>query len=83
MAIRERFKTDYPGVFYIIGLSHDKKKEEKIYYIRFRKDGKETEEKAGRQFKDNMTPAKANALRSEKIKGATLTVNDRPNGASP
>ena len=45
----------------------------KIYYIRFRKDGKETEEKAGRQFQDNMTPAKANTLRAEKIKGAKLT----------
>ncbi len=73
MAIKERFKTDYPGVFYIIGQSHDKKREEKIYYIRFRRDGKETEEKAGRQFLDNMTPARANTLRSEKIKGAKLT----------
>ena len=73
MAIRERFKTDYPGVFYIIGQSQVNNKEEKIYYIRFRKDGKETEEKAGRQFKDNMTPAKANTLRSEKMKGVKLT----------
>ena len=73
MAIRERFKTDYPGVFYIIGQSQVSNKEEKIYYIRFRKDGKETEEKAGRQFQDNMTPAKANTLRAEKIKGAKLT----------
>ena len=73
MAIRERFKTDYPGVFYIIGQSLVTNKEEKIYYIRFRKDGKETEEKAGRQFQDNMTPAKANTLRAEKIKGAKLT----------
>ncbi len=73
MAIRERFKTDYPGVFYIIGQSQIKNKPEKIYYIRFRKNGKETEEKAGRQFQDNMTPAKANTLRAEKIKGAKLT----------
>ena len=73
MAIKERFKTDYPGVFYIIGQSQVTNKEEKIYYIRFRKDGKETEEKAGRQFQDNMTPAKANTLRAEKIKGSKLT----------
>ncbi len=73
MAIKERFKTDYPGVFYIIGTSSLNGKDEKIYYIRFRKDGKETEEKAGRQFQDNMTPAKANTLRAEKIKGAKLT----------
>lgn len=73
MAIKERFKTDYPGVFYIIGQSNGTNKPEKIYYIRFRKDGKETEEKAGRQFQDNMTPAKANTLRAEKIKGAKLT----------
>ncbi len=73
MAIRERFKTNYPGVFYIIGISPLNGKDEKIYYIRFRKNGKETEEKAGRQFQDNMTPARANTLRSEKIKGAKLT----------
>ncbi|MDD5757979.1 MAG: site-specific integrase [Desulfobulbaceae bacterium] len=73
MAAKQRFKTDYPGVFYILGESQVSKKAEKIYYIRFRKDGKETEEKAGRQFQDNMTPAKANTLRAEKIKGAKLT----------
>ena len=73
MAIRERFKTNYPGVFYIIGISPLNGKDEKIYYIRFRKGGKETEEKAGRQFQDNMTPARANTLRAEKIKGAKLT----------
>ncbi|TKB12258.1 site-specific integrase [Desulforhopalus sp. IMCC35007] len=73
MAIKERFKTNYPGVFYIIGQSLIKNKPEKIYYIRFRKDGRETEEKAGRQFQDNMTPAKANTLRAEKINGTKLT----------
>lgn len=77
MATMERFRTDYPGVFYIIGKSQVTNKEEKIYYIRFRKDGKETEEKAGRQFQDNMTPAKANTLRAEKIKGAKLTNQGR------
>lgn len=77
MAARERFKTVYPGVFYIIGKSNTTGKDEKIYYIRFRKDGKETEEKAGRQFQDNMTPAKANTLRAEKIKGTKLTNQGR------
>jgi len=73
MAAKQRFKTNYPGVFYIIGQSKLTSKEEKIYYIRFRKDGKETEEKAGWQFQDNMTPAKASTLRAEKIRGVKLT----------
>ena len=39
-------------------------KEEKIYYIYYRKKGKVITEKAGRQFKDAMTPAKASNIRS-------------------
>lgn len=68
MPAQKRYKTRYPGVYYIVGKSVTSNKKEKIYYIMFRKDGKQIHEKAGRQEKDDMTPAKAANLRAEKIK---------------
>lgn len=65
----KRMKTNYPGVFYIEGTSPATGKPEKIYYIRYRKAGKMIEEKAGRQFQDDMTPAKAAMLRAERVQG--------------
>ncbi len=69
----KRIKTNYPGVFYIEGTSPITGKPGKIFYIRYRKDGKLIEEKAGRQFQDDMTPDRANALRTERIHGKRLT----------
>ncbi len=60
----KRFKTDYPGVYYIMGISPATGKEERIYYIRYRKNGKLVEDKAGRQIEDAMTPARAALKRS-------------------
>jgi integrase len=65
----ERFKTKYPGVYYVVGQSIVGDKPEKIYYIRYRKDGKQVEEKAGRQFKDDMTPARAAQKRAQRMSG--------------
>jgi len=65
MPIKERFKTDYPGVYYIIG--DGARGPERIYYIRYRRDGKLIEEKAGRQFQNDMTPARAAGVRSQRI----------------
>ena len=73
MPAQKRHKTDYKGVYYIMGKSVVSNKEEKIYYIMYRKNGKQIHEKAGRQEKDNMTPAKASVLRAEKIKGHVPT----------
>jgi hypothetical protein len=42
---------------------------EKVFYITFKQDGRKVEEKAGRQYADNMTPAKAAAVRAERIEG--------------
>jgi integrase len=64
-----RHKTDYPGVYFVIGKAVITGKPEKIYYIRYRKDGKSIEEKAGRQFQNDMTPARASNLRGLKIAG--------------
>ena len=56
MPIQKRHSTNYTGVHFIEGTSLDGKRSEKVYLIRYRKEGKAVEEKAGRQFKDNMTP---------------------------
>ena len=73
MPTQERIKTDYPGVYYIMGKAIATGKPEKIYYIDYRKDGKRIQEKAGRQFQDDMTPAKATRLRTNKIEGRELS----------
>jgi integrase len=73
MPILKRIKTNYPGVFYIEGTSTANGKPERIFYIRYRKAGKMIEEKAGRQFQDDMTPARAARLRAERIGGKLPT----------
>lgn len=69
----KRFATDYPGVFFIKGTSPETGKPEKIFYIRYRKRGRLVEEKAGRQFKNDMTPARANQIRADRIRGKEPT----------
>ena len=65
----KRHKTTYPGVFYREVVRIGGKGLERVYYIVFKQDGKVFEEKAGRQFKDNMTPARAARIRGERIEG--------------
>ena len=69
MAKYKRHKTKYPGVFYIEGKHVTTGKPEKVFYIRYRRDGKMVEEKAGRQQQNKMTEAKANKLRSLRADG--------------
>lgn len=76
MAKQERFKTKYPGVYFIMGTAADGRPE-KIYYVRYRREGKPVEEKAGRQFKDDMTPARAAGIRTEKIEGKRQSNQER------
>lgn len=65
-----RNKTDYPGVYYRIAKRKGGKGEERVYYITFKdSDGKKIEEKAGRQFSDAMTPARAASYRASRIEG--------------
>lgn len=68
-----RIKTKYPGVYYREGKRIGRPGLEKIYYIVFKKDGKVYEEKVGRQFKDDMTPARAAGMRAERIEGKRLS----------
>jgi integrase len=70
----KRYKTKYRGVYYIEGKRAGKDQVERIYYISYYKDGVRTEEKAGRQYQNSMTPAKANNIRAMKIEG-TLPTN--------
>ena len=65
----KRYKTKYPGVHYVIGSAIGTGKKERIYQIRYRKNGKLIEEKAGRQFQDDMKPARAAQIRTNRIQG--------------
>ena len=65
----KRIKTTYPGVFYREVKRIGGKGNERVYYVLFKKDGRVIEEKAGRQYADAMTAAKAAGYRSERIEG--------------
>jgi len=65
----KRFKTEYPGVIYREAERIGGKGKERVYYIRFKKEGKVYEEKAGRQYADDMTPARAARIRADRIEG--------------
>ena len=65
----KRLKTTYPGVFYREAKRIGGKGPEKVFYIVFKKDGRMFEEKAGRQYVDDMTPARAAGIRAERIEG--------------
>ena len=65
----KRHKTSYPGVFYREADRLGGPGKERVYYIVFKKNGKVLEEKAGRQYADDMTPARASRIRAERIEG--------------
>ncbi len=62
------------GVFFILGTSPITGESERIYYIRYRDpSGRMVEEPLGRAGKpDSMTPAKARAIREDRIRGIAL-----------
>ena len=72
----KRVMTSYPGVYYIMSKASDGRPE-RIYYIFYRKDGKQVEEKVGRQFKEKMTPARANQIRTRRIEGGPTNREQR------
>jgi integrase len=65
----KRHKTTYPGIFYREAVRIGGKGIEKVYYIVFKQGGKVYEEKAGRQYADDMTPARASLIRAKRIEG--------------
>jgi integrase len=64
-----RIKTDYPGVFYREAERIGGAGTERVYYIVFKKDSKLYEEKVGRQYADQLTPAKVAKVRANRIEG--------------
>jgi len=69
MPILKRHKTEYKGVYFIWGEGIAQGKKQRIYYVRYRRQGVPVDEKAGRQIEDAMTPAKASIIRAERISG--------------
>ncbi len=73
MPKRQKYhKTSYPGVTYINSKAIGSSKIERIYYITYRRNGRLIFEKAGRQFIDGMTPARAATMRGRRIEGREL-----------
>ncbi len=73
----KRAKTDYPGVFYRAAKRIGRKGTEKVYYVVYKKNGKVYEEKAGRQYADDMTAARASGIRADLIEGKQLTRKEK------
>lgn len=73
MATSKRNKTKYPGVFFREENRIGSSGIERVYYVVFKRNGKTFEEKVGRQFIDDMTPAKAAGIRSDFIEGRRKT----------
>ncbi len=67
MPRQRRHKTRYSGVF-VVDLSSG----DQTFYIRFKKEGKLIEERAGRK-KQGLTGAKANQLRADRMTGKSET----------
>lgn len=67
-----KIKPNIQEGFYIIGQSTGKGKPDRIYNIRYRKNDKQVEEKAGRQSQ-GMTPARASIIRAERMAGKRQT----------
>lgn len=72
----KRIKTSYPGVFYVSVSSKKNERLDRSYYIRYRKNGKQVEEKVGQQFQDEMTPKTASIIRNQIIKGKQMSFHD-------
>jgi integrase len=67
----KRFKTKYPGVFYLIDTNNNK-----IFYVRYYKGKKQIEEKVG-FASHGMTAAKANHFKTERTRGKQLSNQDK------
>jgi len=77
MPAMKRVKTSYPGVYFVEGRDIGTGRPEKIFYITYRHDGRVIEEKAGRQYQDAMTEAKAARIRAKRIDGKELPNTER------
>jgi len=71
----KRHKTKYAGVFFIE--VNGPMGSERVYYIRYRRHGKPVEEKAGCQYRDDMTPSRASGRRADRIAGKEPTNSEK------
>ena len=69
MGAQKRNKTKYPGVYFRYARRLGGPGKEKVYYVLYKIDGQTVEEKVGRQYQNNMTPAKAANIRGQLIEG--------------
>ncbi len=76
MASRQRQWTDYPGVYFIETRRKGIGNKEKVYYILYRKEGRQIEEKVGHQYKDKMTPIRASRIRGERIESGYVRIHN-------
>lgn len=67
----------YAGVYFIEAPRAYGSGMEKVYYIRYRKQGKLIEEKVGGQYRDNMTAAKASSIRGLRMEGKDATNEEK------
>lgn len=67
--MNSRQKTKYPGVFFREARRLGGTGAERVFYIVFKQGGRVIEEKVGRQYANDMTEAKANIIRSERVEG--------------
>ena len=78
MASRKRQSVvGYAGVYFVEASRAGGKGLEKVYYIRYRKNGKLIEEKVGGQYRDNMTAAKASSIRGLRMEGKDASNNEK------
>ena len=74
----KRFKTKYPGIFYrTVNRRGKPGKQQKSFFIVFKVRGKVHEEKAGLQFDDGMTAAKASRIRAQRIENTRPSPKQR------
>lgn len=67
----------YKGVYFNEKILPPDGGTEKVYYIRYWKDGRQVEEKAGSQYRDNMTAAKAFHIRCLRMDGLDATNSEK------
>ena len=80
MAKARRKKVDgYAGVYYREVARVGKPGIEKMYYVICKKDGRVVEAKAGGQYRDDMTPARANQFRIALIENREITRKEKRN----
>lgn len=78
MPAKKRQKTRYVGVFYVeIPRPANSGPPEKVYYIRYRKDGKLIEEPVGRHYRDGMNPLRASRIRAQRIEKQDLSNSEK------